>query len=97
MTPAREDRPGYFTALLELLDEKFGTGGQNADSLQIADVFLVGVTSWILVLIAGSAAVMSGEDFEEPILMIFAPALYAVFANVAYTAGPILRHQRSPE
>jgi len=30
----------------------------------------VGVASWILVLVAGSAAVKPGEDFEEPLMMI---------------------------
>jgi hypothetical protein len=30
-----------------------------------------------------------GEDFEEPIMIIFGPIIYAVLANVAYTAGPI--------
>ena len=32
---------------------------------------------------------MPGEDFEEPLMMIFGPFLYAGFANAAYTAGPI--------
>ena len=53
------------------------------------DVLLVGIVSWILVLVAGSAAVKPGEDFEEPIMMIFGPVLYAIFANLAYTAGPL--------
>jgi hypothetical protein len=43
-----------------------------------------------LVLVAGSAAVKPGEDFEEPLMMIFGPFLYAAFANMAYTSGPIL-------
>jgi len=54
------------------------------------DVFLVGLATWILVLVAGSAAVQPGEDFEEPLMMIFGPLLYALFANLAYTAGPVL-------
>jgi hypothetical protein len=45
--------------------------------------------TWVLVLVAGSAAVKPGEDFAEPLMMIFGPLLYGVFANVAYTAGPI--------
>jgi hypothetical protein len=53
------------------------------------DLFLVGVLAWVLVLVAGSAAVKPGVDFEEPIMMIFGPLLYAIFANVPYTSGPI--------
>jgi hypothetical protein len=53
------------------------------------DLFLVGLVAWFLVLIAGSAAVKPGVDFEEPLMMIFGPVLYAVLANIAYTAGPI--------
>jgi fumarate reductase subunit C len=53
------------------------------------DLLWVGLVTWVLVLVAGSAAVKEGEDFEEPIMMIFGPILYAVFANIAYTAGPI--------
>ena len=54
------------------------------------DLLLVGTVTWILVLVAGSAAVKPGEDFEEPLMMFFGPLLYAGFANLAYTAGPIL-------
>lgn len=50
----------------------------------------VGVASWILVLIAGSAAVKPGEDFEEPIAMLFGPFVYAFLANVCYTLGWIV-------
>jgi hypothetical protein len=50
-------------------------------------VGLVGAVTWILVLTAGSAAVKPGEDFEEPIMMIFGPLIYGVFANVCYTLG----------
>jgi len=50
-------------------------------------VGLVGVVTWILVLTAGSAAVRPGEDFEEPIMMIFGPLIYGVLANVCYTLG----------
>ena len=45
--------------------------------------------AWFLVLIAGSAAVKPGVDFEEPLMMIFGPVLYVILANIAYTAGPI--------
>jgi hypothetical protein len=44
----------------------------------------------VLVLVAGSAAVKPGDDFEEPLVMICGPILYAIFANLAYTAGPIV-------
>jgi hypothetical protein len=50
----------------------------------------VGITSWILVMIAGSATVKPGEDFEEPIAMLFGPFVYAIFANVCYTLGWIM-------
>ena len=47
----------------------------------------VGVVTWLLVMIAGSAAVKPGEDFEEPLAMIFGPFVYAFLANVCYTLG----------
>jgi hypothetical protein len=50
----------------------------------------VGVGTWLLVLFAGSAAVKPGVDFEEPIMMVIGPPLYAIFANLAYTSGPVL-------
>jgi hypothetical protein len=53
------------------------------------DLLLVGIVTWVLVLVAGSAAVKPGEDFGEPLMMIFGPLLYGAFANIAYTAGPI--------
>jgi len=53
------------------------------------DVLLVGMASWVLVWVAGSAAVKPGEDFEEPLVMLFGPFLYGALANVAYTLGPV--------
>ena len=53
-------------------------------------LLLVGVASWVLVLVAGSQAVKPGEDFEEPIMMIIGPFIYAVMANICYTLGPLL-------
>lgn len=50
-------------------------------------VGIVGVVTWFLVLVAGSAAVKPGVDFEEPILMIVGPFFYAFLANVCYTFG----------
>lgn len=50
-------------------------------------VGVVGIITWFLVLIAGSAAVRPGEDFEEPLAMIFGPALFACIANACYTLG----------
>ena len=47
----------------------------------------VGFASWLLVMIAGSAAVKPGEDFEEPIGMLFGPVIYLAVANVCYTLG----------
>jgi len=50
-------------------------------------VGVVGIIAWFLVLIAGSAAVKPGEDFEEPFAMILGPIVYAFFANACYTFG----------
>jgi len=50
-------------------------------------VGVVGIVAWFLVLIAGSAAVKPGEDFEEPLAMIFGPVIYAMIANACYTLG----------
>ena len=47
----------------------------------------VGLVTWFLVWIAGSAAVKPGVDFEEPLAMIFGPFLYALMANACYTLG----------
>jgi hypothetical protein len=52
-------------------------------------VGVVGLVTWFLVLIAGSAAVKPGVDFEEPIAMIFGPIIYAALANLCYFLGPI--------
>jgi len=41
-------------------------------------------------MVAGSAAVKPGVDFEEPIAMIFGPLIYGLFANIFYTLGPII-------
>src|SRR5215469_4123131 len=50
-------------------------------------VGVVGIITWFLVMIAGSAAVKPGEDFEEPLAMIFGPIVYAILANACYTLG----------
>ena len=55
-----------------------------------AYVGLVGFVTWWLVLIAGSAAVKPGVDFEEPFGMILGPLLYGIMANVCYTFGWIV-------
>ena len=47
----------------------------------------VGVLTWLLVLIAGSAAVKPGVDFEEPLAMMIGPFVYGFFANVCYSFG----------
>ncbi|HEX7960936.1 MAG TPA: hypothetical protein VF493_13520 [Terriglobales bacterium] len=47
----------------------------------------VGVISWLSVLIAGSAAVKDGVDFEEPLAMIFGPFVYGFMADICYTFG----------
>ena len=53
-------------------------------------VGLVGILAWFLVLIAGSAAVKPGVDFEEPMAMLFGPIVYGIMANVCYSLGPIV-------
>ena len=50
----------------------------------------VGFTTWCLVLIAGSAAVKPGVDFEEPMVMLIGPILYGIAANLFYTLGWIV-------
>jgi hypothetical protein len=50
-------------------------------------VGLVGFVTWWLVLIAGSAAVKPGVDFEEPLAMIMGPVIYCIMANLCYTLG----------
>lgn len=37
----------------------------------------IAVVTWFVVMLAGSAAVKPGVDFEEPLAMIFGPFLYA--------------------
>jgi len=50
----------------------------------------VGIAIWILVMVAGSAAVKPGVDFEEPLVMLFGPFIYAFLANFFYTLGWIV-------
>jgi hypothetical protein len=38
-------------------------------------------------MVAGTAVVKPGENFEEPFVMIVGPFVYALFANVFYTLG----------
>jgi hypothetical protein len=38
-------------------------------------------------MVAGSAAVKPGDDFEEPFAMILGPFIYAFIANACYTLG----------
>ena len=47
----------------------------------------VGFVSLLLVMIAGSAAVKPGEDFEEPLGIIIGTVIYVAMANVCYTLG----------
>jgi MFS family permease len=50
----------------------------------------VGIVTWLLVLCFGSLAVKAGVDFEEPIMMIIGPAIYAIGANLCFTLGWIV-------
>jgi hypothetical protein len=47
----------------------------------------IGTVTWFLVLIAGSAAVKPGVDFEEPVAMLVGPFVYGLLANACYTFG----------
>src|SRR5580704_9653527 len=53
-------------------------------------VGIVGAITWLLVLIAGSAAVKPGVDFEEPVAMIIGPFVYGFFANLCFSLGWIV-------
>jgi hypothetical protein len=53
-------------------------------------VGLVGIVTWLLVLCVGSLAVKPGVDFEEPIMMIVGPPIYAILANLCFTLGWIV-------
>lgn len=53
-------------------------------------VGVVGLASWWLVLVAGGAAVGPGEDFEDPVMIILGPVIYAMMANLCYTFGWLL-------
>ena len=55
-----------------------------------AFVLTVGFASWLLVMIAGSAAVETGEDFVEPLVMFSVPGIYVAVLNVCYTLGWIV-------
>lgn len=50
-------------------------------------VGMVGLITWFLLEIAGSAAVKPGVDFEEPIVMLIGPLIYGLLANICYTLG----------
>lgn len=59
-------------------------------------VGVVGFITWWLVLIAGSAAVKPGVDFEEPLAMIVGPVIYACLANICYSLGPAVDFMSNP-
>jgi hypothetical protein len=50
-------------------------------------VGIVGAVTWLIVVVAGSAAVKPGVDFEEPIAMIIGPFVFGLLANICYTLG----------
>ena len=53
-------------------------------------VGLVGMGSWISVVVFGSMAVKPGVDFEEPLGLIIVPFFWAFMANLCYTSGWVL-------
>src|SRR5256712_10971529 len=50
-------------------------------------VGIIGVATWFLVLIAGSAAGKPRVDFEEPIMMLICPFIYGIPGQICYTVG----------
>ncbi len=53
-------------------------------------VGIVGIGSWISVVVFGSMAVKPGVDFEEPLGLIAGPFFWAFMANLCYTSGWML-------
>ncbi len=53
-------------------------------------VGLTGILSVILTVFVGSMAVKPGDDFEEPMGLLFFSIVFAVTANVCYTSGWIV-------
>jgi hypothetical protein len=49
-----------------------------------------GILSLVLMVFFGSMAVKAGDDFEEPMGLIFFSVAFAITANVCYTAGWIV-------
>lgn len=52
-----------------------------------AFVLAVGFASWLLVMIAGSAALEPGVDFVEPFAILDAAVMSIVIANTCYKLG----------
>lgn len=48
-------------------------------------VGLMGIATWLLAAVGDGAAVRSGKDFEEWVLMILGPILWAMIASFCYT------------
>lgn len=53
-------------------------------------VGMMGILTLALMITAGSAAVESGIDFEEPLGYFLFPILLAIMANLCYTSGWII-------
>jgi hypothetical protein len=53
-------------------------------------LFLIGMMSIFLVVVAGSYAVKPGVDFEEPLGFILIPPIYGILANICYSFGPLV-------
>jgi hypothetical protein len=53
-------------------------------------VGVAGILSLILTVFVGSMAVKPGDDFEEPMGLIFFSIAFAITANVCYTSGWIV-------
>ena len=65
-------------------------GGKDVGSDTTCWSAPVGIVTWLLVLCFGSLAVKPGVDFEESIMMIIGPAIYAIGANLCFTLGWIV-------
>lgn len=53
-------------------------------------LFLIGIVSIFLVVVAGGYAVKPGADFEEPLGLILIPPVYVILANICYSLGPLV-------
>jgi hypothetical protein len=56
-------------------------------------VGIIGSLSLVLMEIIGATIVKPGEDFEEPLAILFGSLAFGIFANVGYTLGWIFERR----